>query len=692
MALRSYAPPMRALALLLAILIAPFAAHAVESDAVESPRARVTLVADRLAVAPGQPFRLALRQVLAPGWHTYWTNPGDAGEPPSLELTMPDGGQAGAMAFPAPLPIPYGPLVNFGYLGEATFPLILTPPATLEPGRLYTIEGTARWLVCADICIPEEGAFRLDLPVEAAPRPDPATAGLFRQAEAALPRPSPFAVRLGFEGQRGAIELAGPDLKPGTVKDAFFFPEAPGVLDNTAPQALSVRDGALVLSLTRGAPPVPPSLSGVVAITDAAGVRSAYAISAEPGAMPAAASGLPLWQVAVLAVLGGLILNLMPCVFPVLAMKAMGLARLSGASRDAVRGEALAYVAGVVLAFLAIGGALVALRAVGMAAGWGFQFTSPVFVAAMAWLMLAVGLNLSGVYAVGGPVLGAGRWGSLGTGVLAVAVATPCTAPFMAAALGAAMVMPPLAALAVFGAMGLGMALPHGALAAFPALARLLPRPGAWMERMRQALAFPMYGAAAWLAWVVSVQSGPDGLVWLLAGALLLGFAAWALGVAQAAGRRLWIGRGTALLALLAALALLPRVDAAAPSTTRVEAAGEAWSEARLAALRAEGRPVFVNLTAAWCITCRVNEHVALETEATRAAFAREGVTLLTGDWTRGDPAVTALLRAQGREGVPLYLFYPARGGEPVVLPQILTEAMVIEAISSGREAAKPAA
>ncbi|SHI53353.1 thiol:disulfide interchange protein DsbD [Roseomonas rosea] len=689
---RAYAAPMRALVLLLALLTAPLAAHAVESEAAASPRARVTLVAEQAAVAPGQPFRLALRQVLAEGWHTYWTNPGDAGEAPSLELALPDGGQAGALSFPAPLRIPYGPLVNFGYLGEAVFPLTVTPPADLQPGRLYTIEGTGRWLVCADVCIPEEGAFRLDLPVEAEARPDPAAADLFRAAEAALPRPFPFTVRLGFEGTKGAIELSGPGIAPGAVKDAFFFPEPLGVIDNTAPQRLALRNGAMVLSLTRGASPLPASLSGVVTLTDAAGVRSAYAVSAEPGAMPAAPSALPLWQAALFAALGGLVLNLMPCVFPVLAMKAMGLARLSGASRRAVRNEALAYVAGVVLAFLAIGGALVALRAGGMVAGWGFQFTSPVFVGGMAWLMLAVGLNLSGVFAVGGPSLGGSRWGSFGTGLLAVAVATPCTAPFMAAALGAAMAMPPAAALAVFGAMGLGMALPHALLGTFPALARLLPRPGAWMERLRQALAFPMYGAAAWLAWVVSVQLGPDGLIPVLAGALLVGFGAWVLGVAQLSGRRGWIGRGLAGAAVLGALALLPQLSAAPSPALAAERPEEAWSEARVAALRAEGRPVFVNLTAAWCITCRVNERVALETAATRAAFAREGVVLLTGDWTRGDPAISALLRAQGREGVPLYLFYPAGGGAPVVLPQILTERMVIEAITAGREGSRPAA
>ncbi len=679
---------MRALFLLLAFLLAPAAARAAESEAVVSPRARVTLVAEAAAVAPGGTFRLALRQVLAPGWHTYWTNPGDAGEPPSLDLSLRDGGEAGPLLFPAPLRIPYGPLVNFGYLGEAVFPLTVRVPEGIEPGRIYTIEGTARWLVCADLCIPEEGAFRLDLPVEAATRPDPGATDLFRAAEAALPRPSPFVVRAGFEGARGGIELAGAGLGPASVREAFFFPDEPGMFDNAAPQPLSLREGALVLGLRRGAAPLPGELSGLVAITDAAGVRAAYKVSATPGAVPEG-GGAALWQVVIWAALGGLILNLMPCVFPVLAMKAMGIARLSGASRGAVRAEALGYVAGVVLAFLAVGGALVAARLAGSAAGWGFQFTAPAFVAALAWLMLAVGLNLSGVFAVGGPSTG-GRLGSFGTGALAVVVATPCTAPFMAVALGAALAMPPLAALAVFGAMGLGMAAPHMLLAAFPSLARLLPRPGAWMERLRQLLAFPMYGAAAWLAWVISVQAGPEGVAWVLAGALLVGFAGWALGAAQAtSGGR--IGRGAAVLAVLGALALLPMVSGATPAGPAA-VSGEAWSPARLAALRAEGRPVFVNLTAAWCITCRVNERVALETEPTRAAFARAGVALLTGDWTRGDPAITALLRERGRDGVPLYLFYPAGGGEPVALPQILTERMVIEAISAAPERVRPAA
>jgi thiol:disulfide interchange protein DsbD len=382
-------------------------------------------------------------------------------------------------------------------------------------------------------------------------------------------------------------------------------------------------------------------------------------------------------------------------VFPILAMKAMGIARLSGAARGEVRAHAAAYTAGVVLSFLALGGLLVALRAAGVAAGWGFQFTSPAFVAAFAWLMLAVGLNLSGVFAVGGPVgfgqAAAARGGEAGaffTGALAVLVATPCTAPFMATAIGAAAAMPPAATLAVFGALGLGMAAPYALLGLAPGLARVLPRPGAWMERLKQALAFPMYGAAAWLVWVLAQAGGADAVLWVLSGGVVLGFGLWALGEAQRAGRGRRLGQAMALAAVAALVAVLPRLEAARPAPATVAAVtalpdAEAWSPERVAALRAEGRPVFVNMTAAWCITCKVNERIALDTEAVQRAFAERNVAVLVGDWTRGDAAITALLREHQRDGVPLYLFYPGNGGAPALLPQILTEGIVLEAIGA---------
>ncbi|PZW43161.1 thiol:disulfide interchange protein DsbD [Humitalea rosea] len=686
---------MRAILLLLAALVATPAlgqqsrpATAGESAAVISPRAEVTLLAEPAAIAPGQPFRIGLRQRLAPGWHTYWRNPGDAGQATDISLTLPAGADEGGITWPTPQRIPYGPLVNYGYEGEVLLPITVTPPADLRPGDTFTISAEASWLVCADVCIPEEGLFTLSLPVEPFARLGP-HGDAFLAAEAATPRPSPWPVRAGFLGTRGTLTLVDPALTAAAVTDAYFFAAENAVLDHVAPQPRRFADGAMTLDLARGGAALPATLAGVVVITDAAGVRSAYEVAAPPGAIEAAPAGMALWQAAGLALLGGLLLNLMPCVFPVLAMKAMALVRLGGAAQAAVRIEAGFTTLGVLASFSVLAGVLLVLRAAGGVAGWGFQFQSPLFVAGMAWVMLGIGLNLSGVFHVGGPVgVGAGlaarghKFGSFMTGVLAVLVATPCTAPFMAAALGAAFVLPPLGMLAVFLALGLGLAAPYAALAVAPGLARALPRPGAWMGRLQQALAFPMYGAAIWLVWVVAQQSGPDGMLLVLVGGLLLAFGAWALGVAQAsagAGRR--IGRVVALLAVVGAAGLLLPLRGAAPATAAVLGDAEPWSAEKVAALRAAGRPVFVNLTAAWCITCKVNDRLALETTATRALFAAHDVAYLKGDWTRGDPAITALLRAHERAGVPTYLFYPPGGGEPRLLPQVLTEAILRRAV-----------
>ena len=397
------------------------------------------------------------------------------------------------------------------------------------------------------------------------------------------------------------------------------------------------------------------------------------------------AAFLPLWQALIFALIGGVILNLMPCVFPVLAMKAMALARLGGAARGAVRLEAAAYTAGAVVSFTALAGLLLALRGAGMALGWGFQFTSPVFVLAIGWLMLAVGLNLSGVFALGGPIGAGGHiaarggfLGSFATGALAVLVASPCTAPFMAAAIGAALVMPAPATLAVFAALGLGLAAPTLILALAPSLTRLLPRPGPWMEKLRRIMAWPMYGAALWLVWVLWAQSGWLGVALALAGGLGLGLAAWVFGRAQREGRR---GLGP-VLAALALLLALPFGLTAAPPAPAASDTAESWSPARVEALRAQGKGVFLNVTAAWCITCQVNERLALRRDAVQAAMAARGIVYLKADWTRGDPAIAALLRAHGREGVPLYLFWPPGGGEAVILPEVLTEAMVLRQIA----------
>jgi len=665
-------------ALLFLLLFWPALAGAVESAPERSPRATATLVTDVAATQPGESFRAALRLRLAPGWHTYWRHAGDAGAPAELGWTAPAGATVTDLPWPTPERIVYGPLVNYGYLGEVLLPVAVTLPAALPEGPVR-LALHATWLVCAELCIPEEGRFEVAIP-RGAPRDSPA-APLFAAAEAAAPRDSPFAQSAGRSGARLSLTLAGEGLSAATVREAWFFPDRPGVLDHAAPQPLALGPGRLTLALAAAPGAEPAALSGIVAITDAGGRRSAFAVAA-PVIGPAA-GGLSLWHAAGFALLGGLLLNLMPCVFPVLAMKAMALARLSGAARGAVRRESLAYGAGVLVGFVALGGVLVALRAAGAAAGWGFQFTAPAFVAATAWLMLAVGLNLSGVFHVTLPgALGArlgGAGGAFGTGMLAVLVATPCTAPFMGAALAAALAMPPAAALAVFACLGLGLAAPPLVFALAPGLARALPRPGAWMERLKQALAFPMYAAAAWLVSVLAAQGGPEAVLFVLAGGVGLALGLWLLGIAQQSGRRIGLATGAAVAALLLAAALLPRLEARAVPVS----AAEAWSEARVAELRAGGAPVFVNFTAAWCLSCQVNERVALRTEAVRAAFDRLGVVYLKADWTTGDAAVGAALRAQGREGVPLYVFWPAGAAAPVLLPEILTEATVLAAIGA---------
>jgi thiol:disulfide interchange protein len=669
-------------------VLAAMPARAGESAPVRSSRATVTLVSDTDAVRAGQPMRLGLRMRLAPGWHTYWRNPGDAGVPPELTLTLPAGAAAGDLQWPTPVRLPEGPLMTYGYTGEVLLPVAVTP----GPDPLH-VEASAIWLVCEKICVPEEGRFTLDLP-PGAPAPS-AQAPLFTAADARMPRPSPFPATVAPDG---TLTLRGAGLSAATVRDAWFFPGSDGAVENAAPQRLAAGDGEVSLLLKPGqAVAASAGLAGTMVLRDPGGQETYLDVAAQPGAAPAATlaaapaaalAAAPLTQTLLLALLGGLLLNLMPCVFPVLAMKAMALARMSGAALGEVRRHALSYTAGVIMSFGALGGALLALRAAGGVTGWGFQFQSPAFVAAMAWVLFAVGLNLSGVFQVGGRLAGAGQGlasrgghaGSFATGALAVLVATPCTAPFMGAAIAAALAAPAAVTVLVFLAMGLGLAAPYAVLALLPGAARLLPRPGAWMDVLRGVLAFPMYAAAAWLVWVISQQAGPDGVLTVLGGLLLVGFAAWCYGLAQASAGR-WLGRGAALAAVALAAALLPGLSAApAAQAEAAPAEGiEPYTPARLASLRADGRPVFVNMTAAWCVSCLVNERVALAPSAVRDAFATHRVAYLKGDWTRGDPAITAFLREHGRDGVPLYVYYPAGSGTPTVLPQILTEAAVLE-------------
>ncbi len=660
---------------LLGVCLAGLALPAVarESAAVTSPRATVTVVTDTNQAAPGVAFQAGLRLHLAPGWHTYWQNPGDAGVPPELAFADMPGVAVGPIQWPVPEKAVEGPLTTFAYTGDVLLPLTITPAAGAVPLRAH-----ATWLVCANVCVPEEGDFTLDVPA-GVPGPS-AEAPLFATAAARSPIPSPYAARIAPDG---TLTLATDPAVAATVRSAEFFPTGT-TIEPGGTQTLSIHDGTVRLKLTPSAPLDPAAgLAGVLVLRDAIGTVSILDIAATPG--PVAVPAQTLWRMMLLALLGGLILNLMPCVFPILAMKAMAIARLSGQGAASVRAHALSYTAGVVLAFMGLGGVLLLLRLAGQAAGWGFQFQSPVFVVLMAWLLFGVGLNLSGVFAVGGGIAGtgqslAGRGGHVGsffTGLLAVVVATPCTAPFMGAAIAGALVAPPAQMLLVFAAMGFGLAAPYALLAVVPGLARVLPRPGAWMDLFKELLAFPMYAAVVWLVWVASQQTGPDGVLAAVGGLALLGFAAWAAGRAQrwsGFGRR--VGQGAALAGVVLAGLLLPSLSAAPAGAAQAEGT-EPFTAVRLAQLRAENRPVFVNMTAAWCVSCLVNEKAALGTGAVKAAFAAHAVVYLKGDWTRQDPAISAFLREQGRDGVPLYVLY-LPGQAPRVLPQVLTPGLVL--------------
>jgi thiol:disulfide interchange protein DsbD len=699
--------PVRAAGLLVAVLMGGHWPAARASPPV-GDLVRADLIAEPSAIAAGQPFWVAVRLRMLEGWHVYWRNPGDSGEAPSINWHLPPGFAASPIAWPTPQRIPVAHLVNFGYTGETTLLTQITPPDVLAGQGGVNIQADVTWLVCERECIPGEAHLSLDLPragggttPQNGPQ-DARTAGIFEIARRALPRPAPWPARMELAQDRITLMVDGAPSWP-TARAAYFFPNAEVLVRHAAPQELSIVRGRLRLRLERSAlSTTPPTDAGGVLLVEgtdrSAGARQAFELATvaidEASAPPQATSLTAVLQAAALALLGGLILNLMPCVFPVLSIKVLALMDQAGGSRQQLRRHGFSYTAGVLLAFITLGSALIALRAAGAEVGWGFALQSPVAVGLFAYLLLAMGLSLSGVFHLGSSLQGVGRGlaqrgglsGSLFAGALAAVVATPCTAPFMGTALGFAFTQPAPVALSVMLALGLGLALPYLGLTLAPRLIPCLPRPGAWMETLRQGLAFPVYATVAWLVWVLSQQVGPAGLFAALAGLVLVGLAAWAFNTAHSAGG--W-GRRAALSGLLAslvgiavALAGLERnpgePTGAAPSTV---ARHEPFTQARLAALMAAHRPVFVNLTAAWCITCLVNERVGLASEAVAAAFAAKGITYLKGDWTRRNPEITRLLETHGRSGVPLYLLY-AGDGEPTVLPQILTPATVLAEVA----------
>ncbi|MBS4076430.1 thioredoxin family protein [Ameyamaea chiangmaiensis] len=678
----------------------PGRGQAAESAGVTTAHDTATLITDSDSIAPGARLGVALRLALRPGWHTYWLNPGDAGEAPTLDVSLGGGakGTGGTIEWPTPRRILESGLMAYAYVDDVVLPLhVDATAADGAPDGDVTIKAHAAWLVCADVCVPEKADFALTLR-HGAPGPS-AQAPLFARAEAARPVASPFEAVITPDAH---LILSGHGLGADVVRDAWFMPDQPGQIDQAAPQPLRLSGDHLSLGLRRldGVKPDMPQ-AGVLVIRDRAGEERALTVTARPGAAPAgmdadATRHQGLWRAVLLAFVGGAILNLMPCVFPVLAMKALALARLGGAGQAAQRRSALLYATGVIVSFAILGGGLMALRVAGDAVGWGFQFQSPAFVTGIAWLLFVMALNLSGMFEItigaGGGGVRSGALGDLMTGVLAVIVASPCTAPFMGVAIAAALGSSAVSGLLIFVAMGVGLAAPSLALAVAPALASRMPRPGAWMDILRQALAFPLLGTCVWLLWVASLQAGPGVVVVALGGAVGLALAAWLFGLGQRAAMRdgargrVRTLRAAALGLVLGVISLLPGLEhrAAAEqspgSGMATTATTTPFTEARLASLRASGQPVFIDMTAAWCITCLVNERVALSAPSVRAAFDAAHVAVLRGDWTNRDAALGAFLQAHGRDGVPLYVFYPPHG-EAQILPQILTPGIVLDAL-----------
>ena len=707
---------LRLLTLLISLLLAlPAAAQSV----VTTDNVRAELLSEVSQVKAGEPFWVALRETMRPHWHTYWKNPGDAGQPTDIAWKLPAGVTADPIVWPAPTKIDVSGVVNYGFEGDVLLLVKITPPADFS-GSTLSLAADAHWLVCSDVCIPEEGKFSLSLPVGPAATPaDPATRALFDAARRQVPNESPWPARFGVASSGDPILVVdAKGLKPDTIRDVYFFPAEWGPVANMAKQTARVTASGIRIPLKKGdaKAATPQQLAGTLVLNEKTGDgehRQAFDITARfdpavaaDAASPAAsdAGALSLWQALAFALLGGLILNLMPCVFPVLAMKAASFVRLAGHSRAEIRRDGVAYAAGVLVSFGLMAATVLAIRAGAGEVSWGFQFQSPIFSLLVAYLFFVVGLNLSGVFEVGGRFDGVGQsladrggmTGAFFTGVLAVVVATPCTAPFMAAALGFALSQPAPQTVAVLLAMGLGLALPYLVLTFTPALQRLMPRPGPWMDRLRQFLAFPMYASAVWMIWVLTQQTGADGVLYALGGMVLIAFAIWLLRLGPPVSPTVWLRRGFASVAVLLAFSAALKLEdqpATAASAAGGPSAGvsfdgwERFSRARLDEAVAARKPVFVDFTAAWCITCLVNDRVALDTAATRHAFDETGTVKLKGDWTNRDPEITATLKEYGRAGVPLYLYWAPGADRPKILPQILTEASVVATLTSNQQA-----
>lgn len=690
----------------------------VQAQVVVGEHVDAELVAEMTGVAPGQDTWLALRLDHMENWHTYWKNPGDAGRATQINWTLPDGVTVGEIVWPTPKRIELpADLVDFGYENEIYLQVPLSVPPTFQ-GENLNISGNAQWLECEDICIPGGAVVNLSLPIldESQITQNPQWIDGFTATRASIPT-SDVSFNTTFSIADGSLNILvqATEAVFENASAIRFIPGEHRVFDYISPQEITSQLSSLQLS--QGHHPrlseAPEEITGLLLVTDNEGQLISYEIAAVPDGINASDLGLlaanadstvgtssaaemNLLLVFAFAMLGGMILNLMPCVFPVLSLKVLSLASSSNSTQQEKRLHGLAYAAGVIAAFLILASVLLALQAGGALIGWGFHLQSPWFISLLIFLFFVMGLSLSGVVEFGTSIMGVGTElqdkegysGSFFTGILASVVASPCTAPFMGAALGFAFTQTAIVALAVFFALGLGMALPFLLISFNPTLSSLLPHPGKWMLTFKQVLAFPLYATVVWLLWVLGNQTGTDGMALVIACCVVLALASWMYQNRHGIKKPFWryANAFIILLCLVTTIGVVrsPLLETQAIAQVAGEDAGyETYSNARLAELRNEGQPVFVNMTAGWCITCLVNEKVALSSEEFITALDENNVTYLKGDWTNNDPEITEVLRSYETSGVPLYLMFPADQSQPAeVLPQILTTNIVVEAVS----------
>jgi thiol:disulfide interchange protein DsbD len=730
------------LALLLAIFAAAAGANARAQIAsvgdggpgpVKAQHLMAELVALGPAIAPGGTQQVGLLLTIEKHWHVYWINPGDSGEPPRIAWTQPAGITAGPMRFPIPQRLPLGPLMDFGYEDEVAFPVTISAASTMKPGPLH-LDAQVSWLVCAQVCVPGNAHLGIDLTVQPG-APQGQIAGALGKAITLLPKPLPADATFSILGGAQQFVLTLIDGKRKTNAEFYPYPTEVAANESQPPDAIvyaadqhieSQRDGVrLYVKRSPDLATLPATLHGVFKLSD----TEAYDVTAPivPGEATPASSGSRTATTAIgaigLAFLGGILLNLMPCVFPVLFLKGLALVQTAGAgggqNRAHLLRHGLLYALGILLSFWGIVAVLLVLRATGGHAGWGFQLQSPVFIALLASLLFFLALSLAGQFDIGLSLTSVGSSlvdrtdpdkseagkqsyaGSFFTGVLATVVATPCTAPLMGAAIGFALTQSAAVIFAVFTALALGLAAPYLLLSWQSAWVRVLPRPGAWMELLKQFTAVPLFATAIWLAWVYgqlhASGDGVDQMALLLACFLLLAIAGWALGRWPAK----WVSRIAALVLIALGLAIplsQTRKAARAGATTQTGAAQsgasassatanasllwQPYTEQALDAARAAGHPVFIDFTAAWCLSCQFNERAVLRSSDVENVLRAHHVTLLKADWTNGDPEITKKLASVGRAGVPTYVLYPAAAGNaPDVLPELLTKSLVLAAI-----------